>query len=62
MIGALIFRKSDVNLVLRRITSKQWEVTMIRLILLSSLIAVGFAAEAAQTRNAQPPSTCTYSV
>lgn len=35
---------------------------MIRLLLLSSLIAVGFAAEAAQTRAAQSPATCSVAV
>ena len=35
---------------------------MIRLLLLSSLIAVGFAAEAAQTRDKPLPAACTFTV
>ncbi len=35
---------------------------MIRLLLLSSLIAVGFAAEAAQTRSQTAPTACTFAV
>ncbi len=34
---------------------------MIRIVLLSSLIAIGFAAETAQSRTASHPTVCTYS-